>query len=114
LMVFCFVKSAHQSEAKFRIISKKTPIIKSIKELLKQNQIWLIAIYSALVYFTLEYLSENEGKAFLELNGYSSSFSSYMITIGWLGCAIGCPILGTLSDVFKRRKLIMVLSSFCC
>lgn len=113
-LIICFVKSAPQQNEKFRIISKKTSVVKSFQQLLKQRQIWLIAMYSALVYFTLEYLSENEGKAFLELNGYSSNFSSYMITMGWIGCAIGCPILGTLSDVFKRRKYIMVFASFCC
>lgn len=113
LLILCLVKNASQVNEKFRIINRKTSLPQSFKQLLKQNQIWLIAIYSALVYFTLEYLSENEGKAFLELNGYSSHFSSYMITLGWIGCAIGCPILGTLSDILKRRKYIMVFTALC-
>ncbi|MGE3318429.1 MAG: MFS transporter [Candidatus Berkiella sp.] len=113
LLVISFVKDS-QNTPKFKIIEKKTSLSASILQLIKQNQIWLIAIYSALVYFTVEYLSENEGKAFIELNGFSSSFSSYMITLGWIGCAIGCPVLGALSDIFKRRKLVMVFAALCC
>ncbi|MGD9592285.1 MAG: MFS transporter, partial [Candidatus Berkiella sp.] len=113
LVLFC-VKDSQANSQKFRIISKKTPITKNLKQLLSQRQIWLIALYSALVYFTLEYLAENEGKVFIETVGYSSNFSSYMITMGWIGCAIGSPVLGSLSDLFKRRKLVMVFAAISC
>mgnify|MGYP005864630747 CR=1 FL=1 len=68
-----------------------------------------MAIYSACIYFSIEYLSENEGMEFLVQKGFSSTFSSYMITLAWLGYAIGCPLLGFLSDLFQRRKPIMFI-----
>lgn len=114
ILVLIFVKNSNDTNNQFRIINKNTSAIHSFKHLLAQKQTWLIAFYSALVYFTLEYLSENEGKIFLEFNGYSSSSASYMITLGWLGYAIGCPTLGFLSDFFKRRRLIMIFAALSC
>ncbi|MBN9288498.1 MAG: MFS transporter [Gammaproteobacteria bacterium 39-13] len=114
IMVICFAKNNQNSANKFRIISKSISATKNLSSLLIQKQTWFIAIYSALVYFIIEYLSENEGKTFLEINGYSGHFSSYMITLGWLGYAIGCPLLGFLSDLLKRRKLIMITAAFLC
>ncbi len=113
-LIALFVKNNKNKTDKFRIIAKQLDFKKNLYQLLKQKQIWFIAIYSALIYFTIEYLAENEGKAFLQLNGYSSNFSSYMLTIGWLGCAIGSPVLGFLSDFIKRRKMILVFASMVC
>lgn len=114
VMVLVFVKNFQENVEKARIIPKKILVSKSLVQLLRQKQIWLIALYSALVYFTLEYLSENEGKVFFELKGFSSHFSAYVLTIGWLGYAIGCPLLGLLSDLLKRRKPIMIFSAISC
>jgi MFS family permease len=114
LIVIAFVKNNHENIGKFKVLSRPASIKLNLSSIFRQKQMWLIALYSALVYFTLEYLSENEGKVFLELNGYSSSFSSYMITVGWLGYAIACPLLGFASDLFKRRKIIMVAAAISC
>lgn len=111
VLVVLYVRNNDENIGVFRIIKKPEPIKKDLFRLLSQSQAWLIALYSAFVYFTIEYLSENEGKAFLELNGFSSHYSSYMITIGWLGYAISCPLLGALSDIFKRRKMVMIMAA---
>ncbi len=112
--VLFFVKNNQQNMGGFRVLSRSIPVVSSLKTILKQKQMWWIAIYCALVFFTIEYLSENEGKAYIELLGFSSSFASYMITVGWLGYAIGCPLLGFISDLLKRRKLVMLLGAVCC
>ncbi len=114
ILIIVVVKNSQENIGQFRVLTRPTSIKLNIYSILKQKQIWVIAFYSALVYFTLEYLSENEGKIFLELNGYSSGFSSYMITVGWLGYAIGCPLLGFISDFLRRRKIIMVSAALCC
>lgn len=113
-LVFLFVKNNKQSLDKFLVINRAVPITHSLRRLLTQKQTWLIALYSALVYFALEYLSENEGKRFIEMHGYSSGFASYMLTLGWVGYALGCPLMGYLSDTFKRRKIIMTWSAVIC
>jgi MFS family permease len=114
IIVFCIVKNNPKDIGQFKIISKPSPIYLNISSIIRQKQTWFIAVYSALAYFSLEYFSENEGKVFIEMNGFSSSFSSYMITIGWLGYAIGCPLLGYISDLTKRRKILMVAAAIFC
>lgn len=111
IIIIAFVKNNLGQMGGFRIIQKPKPTMLNLSQLLSQKQVWIIALYSACVYFGLEYLSENEGKIFLQLNGYDSSFSSYMITVAWIGYAIGCPLLGGLSDYYKRRKVVMTLSA---
>jgi MFS family permease len=109
-----FIIADNEQIGKFKIIMKPKTIKQNLISIVKQKQIWLIALYSAFVYIFLEYLSENEGKIFLELNGFSSQFSSYMITLGWLGFAVGCPILGFISDYLKVRKPIMIAAAALC
>ncbi len=82
-----------------------------ISKLLCQPQVWFIAIYSAAVYFTIEYLSENSGKAFLIRKGYRSQSASNFITLSWLGYALGCPLLGYISDVTGRRKSMLIFAA---
>lgn len=94
------------SEHSFVVLNPNT-IGENLKELLTSKQIWYIAIYSAFVYFAISYLSINEGITYLESLNLSSNFSSYMITIAWLGYAIGCPLLGYISDITLRRKPVM-------
>lgn len=106
LAVF-FVRNNTQCTEGFRIILRHTPIMKALKTLFSQKQAWYIALFSAAVYFPLEYLSENEGKNFLVLKGFTPLYAAYMITLGWFGYAIGCPLLGYISDRVKRRKTVL-------
>lgn len=110
VLVFLFVDKNRQLRGSFVVLSRPTSTVNNLRILIRQPQIWFIAVYSAGIYFSLEYLSENEGKHFLMEKGFSSSFSSYMITMAWLGFALGAPILGYVSDLIKRRKPILFFS----
>lgn len=94
-----------------RFLEKKEPIFTSLKKIFTMKEMWFIALYSALVYFGIEYLAENSTPAFLKLSGYTAVFAGYMITLSWLGYAIGCPLLGFISDRIKRRKSVMIAAS---
>lgn len=111
ILTLLYVDNNRQQRGKFIILTRSSSILINLLHLIKQKKIWCVAIYSAFVYFSIEYLTENEGVAFLIQKGFSSTFSSYMITIAWLGYAIGCPLLGYLSDKFQRRKPFMVACS---
>lgn len=113
LLVFLFVENNTIKSGKYIILQTPEKIKTSIFKMFKRSQPWFISIFSACVYFSLEYLSENEGRIFLSLKGIKTNNAAYMITISWIGYAVGCPILGFLSDYFRRRKIIMVLSSIC-
>jgi MFS family permease len=110
-LIFFFVENNKHNAGKHIILYRPEKISISLLKLFSKIQPWYIALISTCLYFTIEYLSENEGRTFLELKGISSNSSSYIITIGWIGFAIGCPLLGFLSDILKRRKAIMKLCS---
>lgn len=110
-LVFIFVDNNREYASGFQILKLEQPLSSTLINLIKQPQLWYLGLYSASVYFTIEYLSENSGKAFLILHGYSSQTASNFITLAWLGYAIGCPLLGLISDFFARRKQVLILAS---
>ncbi len=107
LLVFFFVENNQHVAGKYVILYKSEKILTSLRRLFSKSQAWYIALFSACVYFTIEYLSENEGRAFLALKGISIDTASYMITFAWIGYAISCPLLGLISDLLERRTIIM-------
>ena len=109
ILIFLFVENNLQKAGKYTVLYKSEKISTSILRLFKRIQPWYLALLSASLYFTVEYLSENEGRTFLALKGISLNSASYMITISWIGYAIGCPLLGFLSDTLERRKIVMSL-----
>lgn len=111
LLIILFVKNSSQKEGNYVILRRPERVKSTLYQLFARLAPWGIALFSACVYFSIEFLSENDGKNFLRLKGYSSQFSSYMLTLAWLGYAIGCPLLGFLSDYFQRRKNIMVAAA---
>tara|TARA_R110002095_G_scaffold214214_1_gene205920 strand:- start:48 stop:1217 length:1170 start_codon:yes stop_codon:yes gene_type:complete len=114
IFIAIFVSNNHEKSGHYTILKRPESIFKSLKCLSTKSQAWSIALFSALVYFSLEYLSENEGKIFLISKGFSSTFAAFMITTAWIGYAFGCPLLGWLSDFLSRRKPIMIFSAFSC
>lgn len=111
LMIILFVKNSPKKQGSYLILRMPEKVKSNIKHLFSRLEPWGIAFFSAFIYFAIEFLSANDGKIFLHLKGYSSNFSSYMLTIAWLGYAIGCPLFGFLSDYFQRRKSMMVSSA---
>ncbi|WP_419420770.1 MFS transporter [Legionella sp. D16C41] len=111
LGILLFVEKNKQHSGNFIILSRPRATLENLRTLIKQPQIWCIILCGGFIYFSLEYLSENEGKTFLMHRGFSSNFSSYMITLAWLGFAIGSPIFGYFSDKIRRRKPFLLLSA---
>lgn len=112
MLVLIFVEKNRQTKGKFIILSTTASVIDSLKNVLKIKQIWCIALFSAAIYFSIEYLSENESSAFLISKGFSATMAAYMITIAWLGYAIGCPMWGYISDKLQKRKPIFYIAGF--
>lgn len=109
-LMVCILSENTQQTGSFIILNLKTDLKKRYHGL-KQKQVWWLAFSLALIYFNLEYLSENHGKALLVCKGFSDAYAAYMITIGWLGFAIGSPVCGYLSDKMSRRKPMLLFSS---
>lgn len=103
-LIFFFVKENTYKAGQYTILTKEKKSFKEILKAFSTTQPWFIAILSAFLYFTVEYLSENEGRSFLMLKHISLESASYMITTSWSGYAIGCPLMGLISDLLQRRK----------
>lgn len=112
LLIFLFVESRKKKANKTIILSRPASTTSFVNRLLSHAQPWLIAFFSASVYFSVEYLSENEGRSFLTKHGASKEMASYIITLSWLGYGISAPIMGFLSDYLERRKPMLVLGAF--
>jgi MFS family permease len=108
VLIVGLVENKRENSGKYLILSRESSIIDNLSRLIRQPAIWCIAFFSASVYFSIEYLSENEGTSFLVAKGFSSGFASYMITVAWLGYAISCPLLGYISDWLEQRKPVMI------
>jgi len=111
LFVLVLVENSHEHAEKYLVLRRPEKTKRSLLKLFARSQAWYIALFSASVYVAIEYLSENEGRIFLGLKGFHAGFASYMITIAWLGYALGCPLLGFLSDYTERRKPVLVGSA---
>ncbi|MCE0722465.1 MFS transporter [Legionella resiliens] len=112
VLTLLFVENNRNTREKFIVLTKPIKVSQNLLKIISQKQVWSIALFSGCVYFAIEYFSENIGVEFLIKKGFSPVFSSYMITLAWLGYALGCPLLGFLSDKLQRRKPLMLTSAF--
>ena len=113
LLIFMLIKNSSNKdkEAPFIILEKPTEFKKEINSLITQQQFWYIAIFCACIYFSLEYLSENECKNLLLAKGLGANFAAYMITLAWLGFAVSSPLFGYFSDRARLRKPFLIFSA---
>ena len=90
--------------------SEEIGLFHSLGKVLANPQMWLIGFVSAVVYLPLSVLAALWGTSSLEtldgLDSEKASIAISMLAIGWL---IGCPIVGFLSDRFKRRKIFLII-----
>lgn len=83
-------------------------VFEQLKIILKHKQTWLLSLYSGLAFAPVSVFGGLWGVSFLEqtynLNAIAAASSMSLIFIGF---AIGCPISGWLSDVIRRRVILM-------
>ena len=111
-LAFYFVENNRETTGQYTILYKPENPLKAFLRLFKKIQPWYIASLSAFLYCSVEYFSENEGRAFLILKGVSANSAAYMITMSWLGYAIGSIALGIVSDFFERRRTPVIFCAF--
>lgn len=75
-----------------------------IKTLLQNRQSWFVLAYTATTYVVLPLFAAYWGTLFLQARGIELTLSALIISMIWIGYAIGSPLIGKLSDLTKRRK----------
>ncbi len=107
IMLFVKDKPAH-SQKKIVYMNYSASLKVVLKQIFKNVTLWWIVLYSAATYMSIALLGTLWGTTFLETRGISHQLASVITTLLWLGLAIGCPLLGALSDRFQNRKSFLV------
>jgi MFS family permease len=105
VLVFLIVKNKTRGKGdNFVRLERPRPFINSLKQMVKSKQVWFIAIYSGTSYGAIALLGAIWGTEYLQTRGLSQDAAAYCVSTAWIGYALGCPLMGFISDLTKRRK----------
>ena len=89
---------------------RRIGVLHSLFILLKNPQIWIIGLISAVLYLPMSVIAALWGTSYLEetmnIDTDQSTAIITMLAVGWL---FGCPIFGRLSDSFENRRLPILI-----
>jgi MFS family permease len=110
--MFIFIHDKPRTLVAFQPASIK----KSLISLLKNAQNGLNCLFIGLLYAPTACFGEQWGASFLSLvQNISIEKAGHQTGVMFIGLAVGCPILGWLSDRMGRRIIIMQVSvALCC
>ncbi len=94
------------------VIDKKQALGKRLKKLLSTKQVYIVLAYAATSYVALPLFGAFWGTTYLETRGMSKTVAAFVISMIWIGLAVGCPLLGKVSDLIRRRKPLLIGCSF--
>lgn len=110
-LLFWFVvrdKSPEHSK-EVNIASAKISLWESLKKVLENPQSWWLSIYSGLAFAPVMVFGGMWGVSFIvEAFQLSHSMSAQMVSLIFIGFAIGAPLFGWFSDRIGKRKIVMV------
>lgn len=105
ILVLLFVKNkARDKTEKFILLEKPRSTWGALKQMVKNKQVWLIAFYSGTSYGAIALLGAIWGTQYLQTRGLTQDTAAYCVSMAWIGYAVGCPLMGVLSDLTRRRK----------
>lgn len=112
LLILIFVRNQPpHTEGEIVMIAKERNLKQELKSLIKIPQVWVAMIFTGSVYVSLPMLGAYWGTLYLDARGFPKETAGFMISMIWVGLALGCPIFGRLSDHMKKRKPILGLLS---
>lgn len=97
-------------------IQKENITFKELKEklkiLLKNKQVWYLAIFAFFCWGPVTVFSELWGVSFLKLHLHISKLeAAELVSSIWIGIAIGAPIIGFLAAVTNKNRTILIACS---
>ncbi|MAZ77668.1 MAG: MFS transporter [Legionellaceae bacterium] len=111
LILFIVKSKPRGGERELIFLKQEEPLKTRLLRLAGNNQAWFIAAYSACTYISVALLGAIWGTEYLQVRGLSQGLAATMVSLAWLGYAVGCPSLGAFSDFTKRRKPALVFCS---
>lgn len=116
-LMLIFIKEKNPEQLVHKEVNphQEVKIWDSLKLVLMNSQNWLNCLFIGLLYAPSACFGEQWGASFLSLNqGISIEAAGHETGMMFIGLAIGCPILGWISDKLQRRLLVMRVSVAAC
>lgn len=109
IIFYIVVRDRSSENAKdLHLAPVKTPLLKSLKGILKNSQSWWLSVYSGFAFAPVMVFGGLWGVSFVSSSfQLSHNISAQMVSLIFIGFAIGAPVLGWLSDRVGSRKAIM-------
>lgn len=96
-------------------IDTKIKVLPSLKKVMKNAQTWYNCLFVGLLYAPSACFGEQWGASFLASSqNVSIEQAGHSTGIMFIGLAVGCPLLGLISDRIKQRLLVMRVSVVAC
>lgn len=115
LMMLCIKNKNLTHEQDTLGTNHEVAVLSSMQFILKNPQNWLNCLFIGLLYAPSACFGEQWGPSFLSLNqGISMEAAGHETGMMFVGLAIGCPVLGWISDRLQRRLLVMRISVAVC
>lgn len=87
-------------------------VLLGLRKALGNSQIWLAGSVGCLLYLFLSAFAELWGPSYIqEAHGIARNSAVNANAMVFLGCAMGAPLWGWISDLLEERKLPMILSA---
>lgn len=90
------------------IVSTKIGFVDSLKKVFKNPQSWWLSIYSGFAFAPVMVFGGLWGVSFIsESFSLSQNLSAQMVSLIFIGFAVGAPVFGLFSDWLQKRKVVM-------
>ncbi|OGT64155.1 MAG: hypothetical protein A3J38_10740 [Gammaproteobacteria bacterium RIFCSPHIGHO2_12_FULL_45_9] len=88
-------------------------ILKSIRAIVRTPQAWIVALYACCLWAPMAGFASLWGVPFLQtVYQLSHTEAASLISLMWLGLALGSPLLGWISDLSRHRRIPLALCGF--
>ena len=118
LAIFIYIVTADVpkvSIVKYPVHHEEEHVIKNLLELVKNKQLWLVALYGGLMYMSTPVFCGLWGVPFLMLKmSITKTYAANLISLVFIGWVIASPLWGIYSNYVGRRKTPMIIASIGC
>lgn len=95
------------------LTSSKISLFDSLKKILKSPQSWWLSVYSGFAFAPVMVFGGLWGVSFLsQAFSLTANLSAQMVSLIFIGFAIGAPIFGWFSDWLGKRRPVMLWGTF--
>lgn len=95
------------------IVSSKIKLFDSLKRILKNSQSWWLSVYSGFAFAPVMVFGGLWGVSFMATAfELSHNIAAQIVSLIFIGFAIGAPVFGWLSDRLGRRRIVMLWGTF--